>query len=53
MPDGCRDILAILFHDEAIGAIQFSEETDSEFRHAAIDIFITARRHRTNAATTA
>ncbi|GFE24828.1 aminoglycoside 6'-N-acetyltransferase [Streptomyces libani] len=44
-PDDYRDMLAILCHDEVIGAIQFSEETDPEFRHASIDIFLTARRH--------
>ncbi|AWN27137.1 aminoglycoside 6'-N-acetyltransferase [Streptomyces sp. NEAU-S7GS2] len=45
VPDDYRDMLAILCHDEVIGAIQFSEETDPEFRHASIDIFLTARRH--------
>ncbi|WP_030984582.1 GNAT family N-acetyltransferase [Streptomyces sp. NRRL S-1813] len=36
---------AVLFDGEVIGAIQFSEETDPEFRHAGIDIFLTAKRH--------
>ncbi|WP_148591825.1 aminoglycoside 6'-N-acetyltransferase [Streptomyces sp. WAC01526] len=45
VPDDYRDMLAILCHDEVIGAIQFSEEADPEFRHASIDIFLTARRH--------
>ncbi|WP_414507986.1 aminoglycoside 6'-N-acetyltransferase [Streptomyces sp. NEAU-L66] len=45
VPDDYRDMLAILCHNEVIGAIQCSEETDPEFRHASIDIFLTARRH--------
>ncbi|MGW3007645.1 aminoglycoside 6'-N-acetyltransferase [Streptomyces sp. NPDC001219] len=45
VPDDYRDMLAILVGDEVIGAIQFSEETDPEFRHATIDIFLTAGRH--------
>lgn len=45
VPDDYRDMLAILVDDEVIGAIQFSEETDPEFRHAAIDIFLTTNRH--------
>ncbi|WP_327157035.1 aminoglycoside 6'-N-acetyltransferase [Streptomyces tubercidicus] len=45
VPDNYRDMLAILLDDEVIGAIQYSEETDPEFRHAAIDIFLTASRH--------
>jgi len=30
---------AILLGDEVIGHIQFSEETDSDYRHAGIDVF--------------
>lgn len=45
VPDDYQDMLAILVDDEVIGAIQFSKETDPEFRHAAIEIFITASRH--------
>ncbi|WP_406476047.1 aminoglycoside 6'-N-acetyltransferase [Streptomyces platensis] len=45
VPDDYRDMLAILVDDEVIGAIQFSEETDPEFRHAGIDIFLTTNRH--------
>ncbi|GAA5612065.1 aminoglycoside 6'-N-acetyltransferase [Streptomyces platensis] len=45
VPDDYRDMLAVLVDDEVIGAIQFSEETDPEFRHAGIDIFLTTNRH--------
>ncbi|WP_327702729.1 aminoglycoside 6'-N-acetyltransferase [Streptomyces decoyicus] len=45
VPDDYQDMLAVLFDGEVIGAIQFSEETDPEFRHAGIDIFLTAKRH--------
>ncbi|MFG2207465.1 aminoglycoside 6'-N-acetyltransferase [Streptomyces sp. NPDC048638] len=47
-PDDYADMLAITpadEPDEVIGAIQFSEETDPEFRHAGIDIFLTTARH--------
>jgi aminoglycoside 6'-N-acetyltransferase len=37
--------LAIVFEGEVIGAIQYDEETDPEFRRAGIDIFLTARHH--------
>jgi aminoglycoside 6'-N-acetyltransferase len=35
----------IVVDDEVIGAIQFDEEDDPMYRHAGIDIFITATRH--------
>ncbi|MFD5977283.1 aminoglycoside 6'-N-acetyltransferase [Streptomyces bacillaris] len=38
-------MLAIVFEGEAIGAVQFEEETDPEYRHAGIDIFLTTRHH--------
>jgi aminoglycoside 6'-N-acetyltransferase len=31
---------------EVIGAIQYAEEEDPMYRHAGIDIFLTASRHR-------
>jgi aminoglycoside 6'-N-acetyltransferase len=31
---------------DAIGSIQYSEENDPMYRHAAIDIFLTSTRHR-------
>jgi aminoglycoside 6'-N-acetyltransferase len=31
---------------EVVGAIQYAEEEDPMYRHAGIDIFLTARRHR-------
>ncbi|MEV0371879.1 aminoglycoside 6'-N-acetyltransferase [Streptomyces sp. NPDC050636] len=45
VPDDYDDMLAILLDGQVIGAIQFSEETDPEFRHASIDIFLTTSRH--------
>ncbi|MFJ8310959.1 MULTISPECIES: aminoglycoside 6'-N-acetyltransferase [unclassified Streptomyces] len=44
-PGGYEGMLAVVFEGEVIGAVQFEEETDPEFRHAGIDIFLTARRH--------
>ncbi|MET9534105.1 aminoglycoside 6'-N-acetyltransferase [Streptomyces sp. NPDC006649] len=44
-PAGYADMLAVVLDGEVIGAVQFAEETDPEFRHAGIDIFLTARRH--------
>lgn len=31
---------------EVVGLIQFSEESDPEYRHAAIDLFVDPRHHR-------
>lgn len=42
-PDSYRDKLAIVFEGEVVGAIQFSEENDPQFRRAGIDIFLTTR----------
>lgn len=44
-PDDYEDMLVVVHEGEIIGAIQFAEENDPEFRHAGIDIFLTARRH--------
>ncbi|WKX68687.1 aminoglycoside 6'-N-acetyltransferase [Streptomyces sp. XD-27] len=44
-PEDYEDMLAVVFGGEVIGAVQFDEETDPEFRHAGIDIFLSARHH--------
>ncbi len=44
-PDDFEGMLAVVFEGEVIGAVQFEEETDLEFRRASIDIFLTARQH--------
>ncbi|ANZ21523.1 aminoglycoside 6'-N-acetyltransferase [Streptomyces noursei] len=44
-PEDFEGMLAIVFEGEVIGAVQFEEETDPEFRRAGIDIFLTARHH--------
>ncbi|MFJ9173227.1 aminoglycoside 6'-N-acetyltransferase [Streptomyces sp. NPDC102360] len=44
-PDDYADMLAVVFEGEVIGAIQYDEENEPEFRHAGIDIFLTARCH--------
>ncbi|AJT67207.1 hypothetical protein T261_5587 [Streptomyces lydicus] len=44
-PDDYADMLAITHSGKVIGAIQFSEETDPDFRHAGIDIFLTTSHH--------
>jgi aminoglycoside 6'-N-acetyltransferase len=42
-PDPDLTVLAIEVGGEVAGAIQFSEETDPEFFHASIDLFLGAR----------
>ncbi|MGW5115808.1 aminoglycoside 6'-N-acetyltransferase [Streptomyces noursei] len=42
-PEDFAGMLAIVFGGEVVGAIQFYEETDPEFHHAGIDVFLTAR----------
>jgi aminoglycoside 6'-N-acetyltransferase len=37
--------LAIVVDDEVVGAIQFDEEDDPMYRHAGIDVYLTATRH--------
>ncbi|MFF0394002.1 aminoglycoside 6'-N-acetyltransferase [Kitasatospora sp. NPDC004615] len=44
-PDDFAGMLAVVLDGEVIGAIQFAEETDPEYRHAGLDIFLTARHH--------
>jgi hypothetical protein len=44
-PDDYEGMLAAVSEGEVIGAVQFHEETDPEFRHAGVDIFLTARCH--------
>ncbi|QRX89529.1 aminoglycoside 6'-N-acetyltransferase [Streptomyces noursei] len=44
-PEDYEGMLAIVFEGEVIGAVQFEEEADPEFRRAGIDIFLTARHH--------
>ncbi|MFF6998282.1 aminoglycoside 6'-N-acetyltransferase [Streptomyces sp. NPDC008313] len=44
-PDDYEDNLAVVHEGEVVGAVQFAEENDPEFRRAGIDIFLTARCH--------
>ncbi|MEU6814596.1 aminoglycoside 6'-N-acetyltransferase [Streptomyces sp. NPDC046860] len=44
-PDTYDGKLAVTLDHEVIGAAQFHEETDPEYRHAGIDIFLSARHH--------
>ncbi|MET7300580.1 aminoglycoside 6'-N-acetyltransferase [Embleya sp. NPDC005575] len=44
-PDDYEDMAAVVFRGEVIGAVQFDEETDPEFRRAGIDLFLTAKHH--------
>lgn len=43
-PEDYAGMLAVVLDDEVIGAIQYSEETDPEFHHAGIDVFLTTAR---------
>lgn len=40
LPGSYEDMLVIVFEEEVIGAIQFAEETDPDYRHAGIDLFL-------------
>ena len=42
---GADNASVIVVDDEVIGAIRFDEENDPMYRHAGIDVFITAPRH--------
>jgi aminoglycoside 6'-N-acetyltransferase len=42
---GADNASVIVVDDEVIGAIHFDEEDEPMYRHAGIDIFITAPRH--------
>lgn len=44
-PDTFEGMLAVVFEGEVVGAVQFEEESDPDFRHAGIDVFLTARLH--------
>ncbi|MFJ1793035.1 aminoglycoside 6'-N-acetyltransferase [Kitasatospora griseola] len=44
-PDDFGRMLAVVLKGEVIGAIQYQEETDPEFRHAGLDVFLSARHH--------
>ncbi|MFJ2738425.1 aminoglycoside 6'-N-acetyltransferase [Streptomyces sp. NPDC087440] len=44
-PEDFGGMLAVVHEGEVIGAVQYDEETDPEFRHASIDIFLSARHH--------
>jgi aminoglycoside 6'-N-acetyltransferase len=37
--------LVIEFEGEVVGAVQFDEERDPMYRHAGIDVYLTAARH--------
>ncbi|HEV8563774.1 MAG TPA: GNAT family protein [Actinomycetota bacterium] len=42
---GDDKVFAVTLDGEVIGAVQYSEEEDPMYRHAGIDIFLTASRH--------
>jgi aminoglycoside 6'-N-acetyltransferase len=42
---GDDEHFAVTLDGEVIGAVQYSEEEDPMYRHAGIDIFLTALRH--------
>ncbi|MFI6874996.1 aminoglycoside 6'-N-acetyltransferase [Streptomyces sp. NPDC050400] len=44
-PEDFVKMLAVVHEGEVIGAVQYDEETDPEFRRAGIDIFLSARHH--------
>lgn len=44
-PDTFDDMLAVTLDGAVIGAIQYEEENDPDYRHASIDVFLSARHH--------
>ncbi|THA25669.1 aminoglycoside 6'-N-acetyltransferase [Streptomyces sp. RKND-216] len=44
-PEGFDDMLAVVLDGEVIGAVQYEEEDDPDYRHAGIDLFLSARHH--------
>jgi aminoglycoside 6'-N-acetyltransferase len=44
-PDDTEVELAIELGDELVGAIQYAEEEDPDYRHAGIDIYLTTAVH--------
>jgi aminoglycoside 6'-N-acetyltransferase len=50
---GHDNVFVITLGGEVIGAIQYEEEEDPMYRHAGLDIFLTASRHRQGLATDA
>lgn len=43
---GAKTALTIVVDGEVVGAIQWEEEEDPMYRHAGLDIFVSASRHR-------
>lgn len=44
-PEGFDDMLAIVLDGRVVGAVQYDEEDDPDYRHAGIDVFLSARHH--------
>lgn len=44
-PESFDEMLAIVVDGDVAGAIQYDEEDDPDYRHASIDIFLSARFH--------
>lgn len=44
-PEGFDDMLAVVLDGEVIGSVQYEEEDDPDYRHAGIDLFLSARHH--------
>jgi aminoglycoside 6'-N-acetyltransferase len=44
-PEDFDDMLAVVFEGEVVGAVQYAEETDPEYRHAGLDIFLATSHH--------
>jgi len=44
-PEGFGDMIAVVLDGEVIGAVQYEEEDDPDYRHAGIDLFLSARHH--------
>ncbi|GIF21733.1 aminoglycoside 6'-N-acetyltransferase [Actinoplanes tereljensis] len=45
LADSETQVLVILFEDRVVGAVQFSEEDDPDYRHAGIDIYLDPAVH--------
>ncbi|EST37714.1 hypothetical protein N566_11480 [Streptomycetaceae bacterium MP113-05] len=44
-PEDFDGMLVIVLDSEVVGAVQYEEEDDPDYRHASIDLFLSARHH--------
>ncbi|MFC3737310.1 GNAT family N-acetyltransferase [Paractinoplanes deccanensis] len=45
LADPDTEVLVVLYEDRVVGAVQWSEESDPDYRHAGIDIYLAPSVH--------